>query len=233
LEKKYISNTKIELEIARKAFLKFWGGVGYSKYDLLLKNNINDLSEEKLLGSIRRIIDLEKRSIHAESVTEEMAQNLNEKIFNEVMEWSLSENIESGVVAMKAIDGAVDSIEKILPNRWMSFTVNPKLNYQTVISEPESFVQNDSYFEMAGSDFGISYIIISLPLGFKYVDTTGLCDTHEVLINSNEILRLQNQLKMEIININDLGNPFEDVSIDKSSGIQISKIINFVKNIFY
>jgi hypothetical protein len=233
LDKKFISNTDIEIELARNAFLKFWGSLGYSKYDDLVKNNSKKISEEKLLNCIIKLKNSKERGCEVDTVSEEMAHNLNERIFDEVMEFSSSENAISNIVVLKAISGAIDSIEKIAPNRWMSFTMNPEFNYETVINEPESFVQHDSYFDMCDSDLGISYIVISLPLGFKYVNTRGLCDKNEILINSNEILKLQEQLNFHIININyDTKSSDDSVGATGSKNVIISNIVRFIKNFF-
>lgn len=207
------TNTKLEKRF--KSYITFWGSVGYLAWNYLIENNEKNLSSEQLETQInrmgncytnnKRLDEFEKKDSDNKSekknICIEMYKNLSEKDFTETLNKFLHKNNQKKIVAIKFLTprfdskGNINSIENIEEERWMSFTILPKAKFSFVCKKPYNYLLESSI----GSTSKFEYMIIEIPLEFKFVKTNNLCDINEILINSTEIIKHKNKMKYEFI----------------------------------
>lgn len=175
-----------------KVLLKFWGSVGYLYYSQLLKNNYDKLNTKEKQDLIKLLnicydnidkldsdeIEVDPKYINRYIETGDEFADLMEVIANHISEYFMSKIFNEHISISNDKDWFVkftdiSRIGQITEDRWMSFTKN------------NNFI-NDT--------FGSNVIIIN-GKDLKYIDTLGVCDTDEVIINSDVLLDNKNRIK--------------------------------------
>lgn len=150
-----------------KAFIKYWGSDGYLYYDKMVKNNHQKL-DKNALNYFTNLILKTDGEIKMKILCKSLSQHLSESFFSEILNSNLESNV-NGKYFIKNINIS-NNLENIKPNRWMSFSMVDDIFIGNLQYGTEVLLFNNKYV--------------------SYIDTMGIADKHEVLINSNELLPL-------------------------------------------
>ena len=204
-----------DLDKRFKSFVSFWGSIGYLAWKYMVENNSKSLSSEQLEMDIVKMGNLyyndkplseffqkDKDNKRAKSeLCKEMYKNLTEKDFTRTLNSFLYHNEYENIVAIKMMTPrhdsirGIDSIEKLEKDRWMSFTILPNVSYKSVKNNPYNYLLLSS----VGTTATFEYMIIEIPLNFKYIKTNHLCDLNEIIVNSSEIIENQKNMTFDFI----------------------------------
>ncbi len=202
------SSNDTDLEKRFKSYITFWGSLGYLARNEMLENNEREIDSKQLKRDIETMgsfysndkarADFSEQDLNnfnrKRNLCRTMFKNIKEEDFSNTLNSFLISNVYKNLVAIKLLTPRFDSkiginsLNKIEHNYWMSFTVLPNKKLADVIKRPLNFVPESSI----GATAIFEFLIIQLPLGFKYVPTNNLCDINEIIINSNEILSNKN-----------------------------------------
>ncbi|MBS9525835.1 hypothetical protein KI659_17575 [Litoribacter alkaliphilus] len=209
--KRIHDDSDTDLEKKFKSYLTFWGAFGYLAWEEMLANNCKVLSPKKMDQDVIKMGQLftnnkartdfnnkDQENFEAKrELCREMYVNLSANEFNNVLSKFYVPNTIDKLIAIKLLTPRMDSklgidtLSKIDKDRWMSFTVLPQASLQHVIDNPIAYLLLSSVRQTANFEF----LILEMPLGFRYVPTDNLCDFNEILINSNDIINANGNLK--------------------------------------
>jgi hypothetical protein len=204
-----------DLEKRFKSLIAFWGSTGYLAWNYLIDNNTKEISLLKLNESLLKMgkfysndkpkIDFKTKDYEnyefKRRLCSEIYPNLSENEFTKTLSQFFKINQTKDIVVLKLMTVSktsklgIDSFSKIEKDRWMSFTILPNAEFNDVINDPFEYLLPSSI----GNNENFEFIIIQLPLNFKYVATDNLCDINEIIINSNELFLFKNELKIEFV----------------------------------
>ncbi len=211
------SESDTDIEKKFKSYIVFWGSLGYLAREEMIKNNtmsidLNQLEEDiETMGSFYKNdkvrADFFKEDndnfINKRRLCRTMYKNIKEEDFSNVLNQFLKPNSHENIIAIKlltpnhnSIQG-INCIDKLKKNYWMSFTALPNITLEEVSKNPLSYTPISSI----GATAIFEFLVIELPLGFKYVPTYSYCDIDEIIINSNEILASQNKINIRFISV--------------------------------
>lgn len=198
-----------------KSYISFWGAVGYLGWDYMIRNNkikVSLIDLEKCISKMgelytndKSLVDFKEKDIKnklaKDQMCRDMCHHLTANDFTETLNKFLTQNTVPNIVVIKFMTPRLDSvigvnsIDKIKSDRWMSFTILPDAIYSDVINNPGDYLLKSS----VGKTNTFEFLVMQLPLKFKYVKTNNLCDFNEILINSNEIIKYTDGLIMKFV----------------------------------
>ncbi|PTT15784.1 hypothetical protein DBR27_03210 [Flavobacterium sp. HMWF030] len=142
-----------------------------------------------------------KNKLDKDQLCRDICHHITADDFTGTLNEFLTQNTIQDIVVIKFMTPRLDSVtgvnsmDKIKPDRWMSFTVLPDAVFSDVIDNPGDYLLKSS----VGKTHRFEFMVMKLPLKFNYVKTDNLCDFNEVLINSSEIIKYTNALQVKFI----------------------------------
>ncbi len=169
------------------ALLKFWGSCGFQLTKKLDRNNGKNLKLLKIRPLIQKIGEMKiKSGAELEEASKELANYINRDFLNHTFSYYRTSGNQTSRLFLKVVKAKLNSESKIEPDTFMSFWVRNINRYNEILENPMVFAGPGT-----GSLIGRekhAYLVVKVFEEFPVLETRNLCDPHEVLISSNDIL---------------------------------------------